>query len=124
MIKRFIDSDIFNKKFFRSLTSKEKVLWFWITTHCTYDGFWEYDEEAVSFYCNGFQGPIPEIIIEKLGMYKVDDEQWFLSKWVLFQYGPLRLSVRPHFRIIERLHRKGLDKTFPELFKTPYLEDD
>jgi hypothetical protein len=124
MIKRFIDSDLFSKKFFRSLSAEEKVLWFYITQSCTYDGFWEHDEDAVSFYCNNFTGPIPPIIIEKLGMYQVDNEQWFLSKWILFQYGPLRLSVRPHTRIIERLHRKGLDTVFPELLKIPYLEDN
>ena len=122
MIKRFIDSDLFNKKFFRLLTAQEKVLWFWITTHCTYDGFWAFDEAAVSFYCNGFNGEIPDVIKEKLGMVYVDGGQWFLSKWVLFQYGPLRLSVRPHLRIIERLQRKGLDKQFPELFWTFHEE--
>ena len=119
MIKRFIDSDLFNKKFFRSLSAKEKVLWFYITQTCTYDGFWEFDDEAVRFYCNGYTGEIPDVIKEKLGMVYVDDEQWFLSKWVLFQYGPLRLSVRPHVRIVERLQRKKLDKQFPELFWRP-----
>ena len=45
MIKRFIDADLFTKKFFRSLAAEEKVLFFYITTTCTYDGFWEHDPE-------------------------------------------------------------------------------
>jgi hypothetical protein len=120
MIKRFIDGDLFSKRFFRNLKAQEKVLFFYITTTCTYDGFWEYDHESVEFYCNGYSGELPEIIVEKLGMYQVDDDQWFLSKWISFQYGQLRPSVRPHNRIIERLTRKGLHKEFPELFKLPY----
>ena len=123
MIKRFIDGDLFSKRFFRSLTAEEKVLFFYISTTCTYDGFWEYDHEAIKFYCNGFDASeIPDVIIKKLGMYQVDEDQWFLSKWISFQYGILRPSVRPHNRIIERLERKGLDKEFPELFKIPRVE--
>ena len=122
MIKRFIDGDLFTKKFFREMSAQEKVLWFYITTSCTYDGFWECEEMQVKLYCNNFEGEIPKVIIDKLGMYRVDDEQWFLSKWIIFQYGILRPSVRPHNRIIERLERKGLDKKFPELFKIPRAE--
>jgi hypothetical protein len=122
MIKRFIDADLFTKKFFRSLSAEEKVLFFYITTTCTYDGFWEYDELQVQLYCNGFNKQIPETIINKLGMFQTDDDQWFLSKWIIFQYGQLRPSVRPHNRIIERLTRKGLDKEFPELFRLRYDE--
>jgi len=122
MIKRFIDADLFTKKFFRSLSAEEKVLFFYITTTCTYDGFWEHDPESVAFYCNGYNKAIPETIINKLGMFQTDDDQWFLSKWISFQYGVLRPSVRPHNRIIERLVRKGLDKQFPDLFRLTYDE--
>ena len=117
MIKRFIDSDLFTKRWFRQLTAEEKCLWFCITQTCTYDGFWEYDEEAVAFLCNGYKGEIPEIIVSKLGMVQVDDYQYFLPGWVKFQYGVLKPQVRPHQRIIKRLVTKGLDEKFPELIE-------
>ena len=114
MVKRFIDSDIFSKRWFRMLSAEEKVLWLLITNQCTYDGFWEHDADVISFYC-GYKGTIPDVIIKKLGMISVDDEQYFLKNWVTFQYGKLRTNLRPHKRIIERIKNKGLDHLFPEL---------
>lgn len=117
MRKRFTDSDLFAKSWFRKLSAQEKVLWFYVTQTCTFDAFWEEDKDAIEFYCNGYKGKIPEIIIEKLGMHKVDNEQWFLSNWIKFQYGELKHNVRPHKRIIERIIRKGLDEKFPDLIE-------
>jgi|TARA_R100000805_G_C3542425_1_gene57064 hypothetical protein len=114
MRKRFTDSDKWNKRWFRTLTPQEKVLWFYISETVTFDGFWEYDQEAVKFY-TGYDGDIPKVVLEKLGMHQVDEHQFFLSKWIVFQYGELRYNVRPHKRIIERLQQKGLDDKFPDL---------
>ena len=75
MRKRFLDADINNKSWFRKLTADQKVLWYYIMTSCTHDGFWEFDEQAIEFYCNGYKGEIPEIIKQKMGMIKVDENQ-------------------------------------------------
>ena len=115
MKKRFLDADINNKSWFRKLTSEEKVLWYYITTSCTFDGFWEFDKQAIEFYCNGFKGDIPDTIQAKLGMIKTDEDQYFLKNCITFQYGELKPNVRTHQSAIERIVRKGLDKHFPEL---------
>ncbi len=115
MRKRFLDSDINSKSWYRKLTAQEKVLWYYITTSCTYDGFFEHDAESIAFYCNGYNGKIPEVIKEKMGMIKVDDTQYLLVNWIKFQYKELKENVATHKRIIERLRRKGLDQHFPEL---------
>ena len=115
MKKRFLDSDINSKSWFRKLSAQEKVLWYYITTACTYDGFFEECRESISFYCNGFKGDIPETIKARLGMIKTDEDQYFLKSWVTFQYGELKPQVRTHQKTIERIISKGLDKHFPEL---------
>ena len=122
MRKRFLDADINNKSWFRKLTDMEKTLWYYISTSCTYDGFFEYDDEAIQFYCNGYKGEIPKKIQEKMGMIKVDDNQYLLKNWLRFQYKELKQNVSTHKRIIERLRRKGLDQHFPEL-KQPGQEE-
>ena len=122
MRKRFLDADINNKSWFRKLTAMEKTLWYYISTSCTYDGFFEYDDEAIQFYCNGYKGEIPKKIQEKTGMIKVDDNQYLLKNWLRFQYKELKQNVSTHKRIIERLRRKGLDQHFPEL-KQPGQEE-
>lgn len=115
MRKRFLDADINSKTFFRKLSVHEKVLWYYISTSCSHDGFFEYDKESIAFYCNGYDGEIPEVIKEKMGMIKVDDTQYLLVNWIKFQYKELKENVSTHKRIIERLRRKGLDQHFPEL---------
>ena len=115
MRKRFLDADINNKSWFRKLTAQEKVLWYYISTSCTHDGFWEKDDEAIGFYCNGYDGQVPEIFKEKMGMIQVDDSQYLLKEWIKFQYKELKENVSTHKRIIERLRRKGLDQHFAEL---------
>ena len=122
MRKRFLDADINNKSWFRKLTAMEKRLLYYISTSCTYDGFFEYDDEAIQFYCNGYKGEIPKKIQEKMGMIKVDDNQYLLKNWLRFQYKELKQNVSTHKRIIERLRRKGLDQHFPEL-KQPGQEE-
>jgi hypothetical protein len=119
MVKRFMDSEIFKKQWFRKMTNSEKVLWMFITTNCSYDGFWEYDDEVVKFY-TGFEKEIPKIILDKLGMIKIDNSQYFLLSWVRFQYGTLKSSVRPHKRVIERIVKKNLQEHFPELNHETY----
>ena len=115
MKKRFLDADINLKPWFRKLSAQEKVLWYHITTACTFDGFFEECKDSFSFYCNGYKGDIPEIIIAKLGMIKIDEDQYFLKNWVTFQYGELKPHVNTHKSAIKRIISKGLGEHFPEL---------
>jgi hypothetical protein len=114
MVKRFMDADIFKKQWFRKMSNDEKVLWMFITSTCSFDGFWEYDDEVIKFY-TGFDKEIPQQILDKLGMIKIDNNQYFLLSWVRFQYGTLKNTIRPHRRIIERIKKKDLVEHFPEL---------
>tara|TARA_R100000655_G_scaffold108380_1_gene160191 strand:- start:630 stop:992 length:363 start_codon:yes stop_codon:yes gene_type:complete len=119
MRKRFLDADINNKSWFRKLSAEEKVLFYYMSTSCGHDGIWEYDKDAIGFYCNGFKNEIPEIIKEKLGMVQTDEPtQFLLVKWLRFQYKELKENVATHKRIIQRLREKGLDVHFPELSQT------
>ena len=48
--KRFIDTNIWNKQWFRQLELKRKLLWLYITTKCDHAGIWDADFEAASFF--------------------------------------------------------------------------
>ena len=114
MRKRFTDSDKWQKMWFRTLTTKEKALWFYCSEVVGFDGILEADPEAIEFY-TGFKGEIPEVIKEKLGFIEVDTNQYLLKNWLRFQYKELKENVATHKRIISRLREKGLDAHFPEL---------
>tara|TARA_R110002012_G_C11253032_1_gene566989 strand:- start:147 stop:506 length:360 start_codon:yes stop_codon:yes gene_type:complete len=115
MRKRFLDADIFSKQWFRKLSAQQKVLWLYIISNCSHDGFWEYDPERLTFECNGYEGDIPDIIKEKLQMIPIDDSQYLLKSFIRFQYGKLKMTAPVHKRIIERIFDKGLHDHFEEL---------
>ena len=115
MRKRFLDADIFSKQWFRKLSAQQKVLWLYIISNCSHDGFWEYDPERLTFECNGFEGNIPDIIKDKLQMIPINDSQFLLKSFIRFQYGKLKPTAPVHKRIIERIIDKGLEEHFEEL---------
>ena len=50
MAKRFIDTKIWDKQWFRKLTARKKLLWLYIITKCDHAGIWDADFEAASFF--------------------------------------------------------------------------
>ena len=55
-------SPIWVSAYYCSWFYKILIIWYYISTSCTHDGFWEKDDEAIGFYCNGYDGQVPEII--------------------------------------------------------------
>lgn len=113
MAKRFIDTDLFKKSFFRGLEAPYKVLWIYILTDCNFAGIWEVDLEVAGLRC-GFdyciKGVMKSPLAEKI--VPVDNgEKWFIPSFVDFQYGTLNESNRAHAavcRILERYQIKPL----------------
>ena len=49
MAKRFIDTEIWKKSWFRQLPPKMKSVWVYLTTNCDHAGIYEVDLELMSF---------------------------------------------------------------------------
>ena len=50
MAKRYFDTDIWKKKWFRSLSPKYKSVWWYIISQCDHAGFFEPDIEIMSIF--------------------------------------------------------------------------
>ena len=50
MAKRFIDTKIWDKSWFRNLKSRQKLLWFYLMTKCEHAGILDADFVAASFF--------------------------------------------------------------------------
>ncbi len=113
MAKRFIDTKIWEKAWFRRLTPKNKLLWVYILTKCDHAGIWDADWEAAEFFIGEkvtFK-ELPEQIQNKMKYIKGDD-QYFIPSFVDFQYGTLRENSKPHLSVIKRLSEKSLINSF------------
>jgi len=109
MAKRFIDTKIWDKAWFRKLTPDSKLLWVYILTKCDHAGILDGDWEAASFFIGNKMNDnrIPEVIKDK--MVSIDNDQYFIPSFIEYQYGTLRINSKPHLSVIKRLEEKGLN---------------
>ena len=121
MAKRFIDTKIWDKSWFRKLEPRGKLIWVYILTKCDHAGILDGDWEAASFFIGEeikSERDLPKPIRDK--MHRIDQEQYFISSFVDYQYGLLKENSKPHMSVIKRLKEKGLTnyiKTVPGTLK-------
>lgn len=132
MAKRFIDTDLFKKRFIRSLKGPYKLLWVYLFCECNHAGIWEVDLEAAQLYC-GHKFNLDEIkkyFVGKIHFFN-NDNKAFLPDFIEFQYGEisahsknpalksviLQLSKYQLFEILETRGLKGASKPLDSTFK-------
>ena len=108
MAKRFIDTDMWSKKWIRLLDPELKLFWVYLLSRCNHAGIYEVDLELASFQLKidldqktimeSFNGNIKPI----------DKDKWFIPKFVEFQYGPLNEKVNAHKSVINILNKHKL----------------
>ena len=119
MAKRFIDTNIWNKAWFRKLDTNSKLIWIYVLTKCDHAGIFDADYEAMNFYIGtdleDFKD-IPITIREK--MQPIEDNQFFIPSFIEYQYGQLRINSKPHLSVIKRLEEKGLNNYLQRVMLT------
>ena len=96
MAKRFIDTSLFNKRWFREFPPKMKLFYLYMLTQCDHAGMYDVDLELASFQ-TGMpvkQEDVDEYLKDHIEIIKED--KWFLRKFVDFQYGILNQNVKAH----------------------------
>ena len=126
MAKRFIDTKIWDKGWYRKLEPKDKLIWIYILTKCDHAGVFDADWEAMAFFIKGISGresfdDLPGAIKEK--MTPIKNDQYFIPSFVEYQYGQLRINSKPHLSVIKRLEEKGLNNYLQRVMLTPKDKD-
>ena len=124
MAKRFVDTKIWDKAWFRRLTPKNKLIWIYLLTKCDHAGIWDSDWEAAEFFIGEkvAYDELPEEITNKMKYIKGED-QYFIPSFIHFQYGELRENSKPHLSVIKRLTDKGLHSVPSTLKYKDKVED-
>ena len=113
MAKRFIDTKIWDKSWFRNLKSRQKLLWFYLMTKCDHAGILDADFVAASFFIGE---EVTEIDIEWMKGRLIPltsnngQQQYFIPSFIDYQYGYLKETSKPHLSVRKRLIDKGLEK--------------
>jgi hypothetical protein len=114
MAKRFIDSEIFKKKFVRNLPAEHKLFWTYLFTECNHAGIWEVDFEVANLRLGTslIEDEVVQNFKDKIQVLG-SGEKWFVPAFIDFQYGELRENNRAHGNVISYLMKENLlDKNF------------
>lgn len=113
MAKRFIDTDIFKKRFIRGLPASYKLLWLYIMCDCDNAGIWYVDEDEAQLNVDKYADGESKISLKKaLELFNYDEKRiipfdggkkWFILSFVKFQYGELRSTNPAHKSVIDKL---------------------
>lgn len=108
MGKRFTDTAIWSKPWFRKLTPGEKCAFSYIKDNCDNVGVWVPDFELADFVI-GQKIEWEELLEHCNGNIRVlENGKWLLTDFCDFQYGELSKDCMPHRSYIRLLQKHGL----------------
>ena len=110
-MKRFTETTIWEKPWFRRLKPEAKLLWRWLVDKCDAAGVIDMDLELCCFQtgCD-----IDEGTVNDLGdrVVKLDSGKLFVIDFIEFQYGTLSAECKPHKPVIELVKKHQLEKVW------------
>ena len=112
MAKRFIDTELWRKEWYRKLTPAEKSAWLYLTTHCDNVGVIRVDTELAEY---SIGTPVDWVSLpEKVhgNIEILENGKWWIRDFCEFQYGELHENNKPHLSYIALLRRYGLLSRF------------
>ena len=103
MSKRFVDTSLWGKKWYRTMPPRMKLFYFYLLTNCDHAGMYDVDLDLAEFQIGMEvkQKDIDKHLKEHIEVVKED--KWFIKKFPDFQYGELNPNVKAHASVIKIL---------------------
>tara|TARA_R110000744_G_scaffold41284_1_gene93400 strand:- start:1930 stop:2673 length:744 start_codon:yes stop_codon:yes gene_type:complete len=116
MAKRYFDTDIWKKRWFRSLSPMYKSSWWYIISQCDHAGFFEPDIDIMSIFVGEElnEKELMEIFSDRIEY--LENGKWFIPKFLQFQY---KVSHPDELNLSNRVHKSVYDriKKYDNLFR-------
>lgn len=108
-MKRFTDTDKWERPWFRKLPRDYRDLWMFIVDKCDAAGVWYVDMELASFMIGSDLNYGDALVFFGKQVEEIEKgARWFILDFVEFQYGHLSEDCKPHLKIISELKSLGL----------------
>lgn len=105
MAKRFIDTRLTKKAWFRKLSPKMRSVWVYLICECDHAGIWEVDEFMLECWL-GEKVAVNEIVkVFGENVRLIGGDKLYLTSFVSFQYGELNPKVNAHRSVLNILSR-------------------
>jgi hypothetical protein len=106
MAKRFTATEKWDDVWFFELSTEAKMFWLYLLDKCDHAGIWQVNMVIAKAYL-GFT-PTLEMVKDKINV--LNQQKWFIPKFICFQYGELNPANRTHASVISILKKEGAYK--------------
>ena len=125
MAKRFTDNEKWKKRFFKGLSTVNKLFFLYILDECDNAGIWHIETDVTELRIGNKLDL--ELAKKELGkhIFEFDNgEKWFIPFFIDFQYGSLNPSVNAHKSVIDKLKKRGLTKIYEQFINSSRTDMD
>jgi len=120
MAKRLTDSEKWNDDWFISLDNDYRIIWIWLLDNCNHSGICKRSMKLLNMMCN--TNITEESLIKEMdGRVLLIDNNWFIPKFLKFQYANLHSDRPVIISVVKELVKLGYEKYIPESFGNDYL---
>lgn len=120
MPKRLTDTEKWNDDWFLSLSNDYRMIWQWLLDNCNHAGICKRNIKLMNVMCN--TNTTEEMMLEYMeGRVIVAKNDWFIPKFIKFQYTNLQSNKPVIVSVRKDLIRKSLHTLIPPTFGNDYL---
>ena len=119
MAKRFTDTDKWKDDWYISLSNDDKIVWQWLLDNCTHAGFCKRSLSLLNMMCK--VSYTEEELIKKMNeRVVIVGNQWFIPKFIKFQYSTLLSNKPAILSVIKEVSLNNCSQMIFELFGNDY----
>jgi hypothetical protein len=120
MAKRLTDTEKWNDDWYISLSNDYRIVWQWLLDNCNHAGICKRSIRLLNLMCNTSMSEDDLIKIME-GRVIVKENNWFIPKFLKFQYTSLHSNRPVIISVVKELEKNGLFSMIPESFGNDYL---
>ena len=120
MAKRLTDTEKWNDDWYISLSNDYRIIWQWLLDNCNHAGICKRSIRLLNLMCNTSVSE-DELVSAMDGRIVLKDNNWFIPKFLKFQYSSLNSNRPVIISVVKELEKHNLLAMIPESFGNDYL---
>jgi len=120
MAKRLTDTEKWNDDWYISLSNDYRIIWQWLLDNCNHAGICKRSIRLLNLMCNTNVSE-NDLLIVMEGRIILKDNNWFIPKFLKFQYASLHSNRPVIISVVKELEKHNLITHIPESFGNDYL---
>lgn len=120
MAKRLTDTQKWNDEWYLNLSNDYRIIWQWLLDNCSHAGFCKRSVSLLNLMCR--TSITEQELLEKMeGRVIVHGSDWFIPKFIKFQYKCLYVNKPAVISVVRELFCKNAIGLIPQSFGNDYL---